>query len=45
MEYQLTRKGESVIPVLQVICRWSGVFYKDVEDTALARCQHCDYQG
>lgn len=45
VEYQLTRKGESVIPVLQVICKWSGIFYKDVEDTALAKCQHCDYHG
>lgn len=45
VEYELTQKGQTVIPVLQIICKWSGIFYKDVEDRALAKCQHCDYGG
>lgn len=45
VEYSLTAKGKSVIPVLQIICKWSGVFYKNVEDTALTKCQHCDYSA
>lgn len=27
VEYSLTEKGTSVIPVLQHICRWSGLFF------------------
>ena len=45
VEYELTEKGRSVIPVLRSICEWSGNFYRNVEDTALARCQKCDYRG
>lgn len=44
VEYQLTRKGESVIPVLQIICKWSSAFYKDAGGTVLAKCQNCDYR-
>ena len=29
VEYMLTQKGKSVVPILQNICQWSGVFYKD----------------
>ena len=28
VEYSLTEKGNSVIPILQSICQWAGVFYK-----------------
>ncbi len=48
VEYALTGKGESVIPVLQHICRWSGIYYRkeDAGDGApLSRCQKCDYCG
>lgn len=45
VEYSLTAKGQSVIPVLQTICAWSGVYYKNVDDDALARCQKCDFRG
>ena len=26
VEYSLTEKGQSVVPILQSICRWSGAF-------------------
>ena len=45
VEYCLTEKGQSIIPLLKGICAWSGTYFKNVEDTALARCQHCDYRG
>ncbi|MDO4634196.1 MAG: helix-turn-helix domain-containing protein, partial [Eubacteriales bacterium] len=29
VEYSLTEKGKSVVPILQSICKWSGLFYKE----------------
>lgn len=46
VEYALTPKGESVIPVLQHICQWSGLFFQEEDATGeLPRCQRCDYHG
>ena len=45
VEYSLTDKGRSALPLLQSICRWSGVFFKDETDTSIPHCQHCDYRG
>lgn len=45
VEYALTEKGRSVIPVLQHICQWSGIFFHETADTALPRCKRCDYRG
>ena len=37
VEYSLTGKGNSVVPILQSICRWSDIFYKeDVENEGRA---------
>jgi DNA-binding HxlR family transcriptional regulator len=44
VEYALSPKGESVIPVLRHICNWAGIFYKETADTALTRCQRCDHR-
>lgn len=43
VEYNLTEKGKSVVPILQSICRWSGIFYKAPEDKNMSHCKHCDY--
>jgi DNA-binding HxlR family transcriptional regulator len=43
VEYSLTEKGRSVVPILQSICKWSGVFYKAPEDKNMSHCRHCDY--
>lgn len=43
VEYSLTEKGQSVIPILQSICRWSGAFHKEKNDNTLAQCRRCDY--
>ena len=43
VEYSLTEKGLSVVPILQSICRWSGIFYKDDSENKMVQCQKCDY--
>lgn len=43
VEYLLTEKGESVIPILQSICKWSGIFYKDDSENMMIQCKKCDY--
>ena len=43
VEYALTPKGESALPVLQQICRWAGMFHREVTDCAPRQCQMCDY--
>ena len=45
VEYSLTEKGTSVVPILQSICRWAGAFYKDEGDTPMIQCQKCDHRG
>lgn len=43
VEYRLTEKGTSVVPVLQEICRWAGMFHREVAEGAPRQCQMCDY--
>ena len=43
VEYSLTEKGVSVVPILQSICRWSGAYHKEENENALLQCQKCDY--
>ena len=44
VEYSLTEKGESVVPILQSICRWAGIYYKEDEEKRMGQCQRCDYR-
>lgn len=44
VEYSLTEKGKSVVPILQEICHWSGIFYKEDVEHKMTQCQKCDYQ-
>lgn len=44
VEYSLTEKGLSVVPILQSICRWADVFYKDEGDSPMIQCQKCDHR-
>ena len=44
VEYCLTEKGLSVVPILQSICRWSGAFYRDESEHHMIQCQKCDYR-
>ena len=43
VEYSLTEKGKSVVPILQNICQWSGIFYKEDVEHTMTQCQRCDY--
>lgn len=43
LEYRLTAKGISVVPILQIICKWSGAYHKEDNENALQQCQKCDY--
>ena len=45
VEYNLTEKGASVVPILQSICRWSGIFYKEDNENTMTQCQKCDYRN
>ena len=45
VEYSLTEKGISVVPILQSICHWSGAFHKETNSNAMVQCQRCDHRG
>lgn len=45
VEYSLTAKGDSVIPILQSICRWAGIYHKEDYDHTMVHCQKCDYHS
>lgn len=44
VEYSLTERGKSVIPILQSICRWAGIFHKENSKYIMSQCQKCDYR-
>ena len=35
--------GQSVVPILQSICRWSGRFYREEGESTMPQCRKCDY--
>jgi len=45
VEYCLTEKDKSVVPILQSICRWSGAYYREDNEMTLSKCQKCDYNS
>lgn len=45
VEYSLTEKGKSVVPILQSICKWSGIFHKENSGNVMSQCQKCDYNS
>ena len=44
VEYTLSEKGISVVPILQSICKWSGHFYKEDSDNTMIQCPKCDHK-
>ena len=44
VEYSLTEKGISVVPILQSICQWSGAFHKEENENTMIQCLKCDYR-
>lgn len=45
VEYSLSEKGLSVVPILQNICKWSGFFYNEDNDNTFTQCQKCNYRS
>ncbi|WP_017414368.1 winged helix-turn-helix transcriptional regulator [Clostridium tunisiense] len=45
VEYSLTKKGKSVVPILQSICKWSGAYHKNDSEHIMTQCQKCDYNN
>lgn len=45
VEYCLTERGKSVVPLLQGICRWAGLFYREEEGSSSVHCHRCDYNS
>lgn len=45
VEYNLTERGKSVVPILQQICTWSDVFYNDDPGNGMKCCEKCNYRG
>lgn len=43
VEYRLSGKGNSVIPILQSICKWSGAYHREDHANTLLQCQKCDF--
>ncbi len=43
VEYSLSEKGDSVVPIIQSICKWSGILYKEDKGNSEVHCQRCDY--
>lgn len=45
VEYSLTEKGVTIVPILQSICKWAGLFYKEDCDNIMIQCKRCDHKG
>lgn len=44
VEYFLTERGKSVIPILRSICAWAGIFRKEESGIVMKQCRRCDYR-
>ena len=44
VEYALSEKGKSVVPILQSICAWSGAFFKTDPTSEMIQCRKCDHK-
>lgn len=45
VEYCLTEKGKSVVPILRSICHWAGMYHRKYTNFSLPQCQKCDYRN
>jgi len=44
VEYCLTERGWSVVPILQEICRWAGSYRREEYGGSMAHCRQCNYE-
>ncbi len=42
VEYELSPKGRSIIPILKSICEWSGNLQNTSSDETLKQCEKCN---
>ena len=45
VEYSLSSKGKSIIPILQTICQWADAYQEEENENILPECKKCDYQN
>ena len=45
VEYRLTEKDASVVPILRSICQWAGIYRTEDPAHALPQCKKCNYRG
>lgn len=45
VEYSLTEKGRSVVPILQSIAQWAGAYHKPQQEPENPPCTGCDHRG
>ncbi len=44
VEYALSEKGRTAVPILQSICRWAGAYHKEESENTWIQCRKCDYR-
>lgn len=44
VEYCLTEKGISVVPILRSICQWAGIYRREDSELSLHQCRKCNYR-
>lgn len=44
VEYSLSPRGETVIPILQSICQWAGFQPRYNVSPTLSQCEKCDFK-
>lgn len=46
VEYSLTEKGNTVVPLLQSICVWAGMYFNEEDgENTFTFCQKCNYRN
>lgn len=45
VEYSLSERGKTVVPILQSICQWAGASYRDDGKNVMVQCRKCDHCG
>ena len=45
VEYSLSERGRSVVPILRSICQWAGIFHKSGSGHVMKQCEKCDYRN
>lgn len=45
VEYSLSEKGKSVLPILFSICKWSGAYHKEGCENNIPQCKKCNYKA